>query len=238
MTTPLPGVSVTNPHTLHGTDPETDAQLRARCRDSLSLLSANGPVGAYRYVARSARGEDGEPIGVTRVKTVADGYGGLDVFVATPSGFVSGDAEDPETDLGIVQREIRERVEPPNVTASVKSATPKTISVDYELSIEKGPLTGAALESHIAHALASAMAECPIGGIAMPGVPNGVPASWIKLTIAQALRANAGADGVYTGLLDLKVTLPASDVPLAPHEAPALGSVNATIYEYDLDEDE
>lgn len=234
MTTPLAGVTVTNPRALQGTDPETDEQLRQRCRDSLALLSSCGPRDAYRFVVVSARRANGEPIGATRVKLVPDGYGNVTVYVATASGSIAGDAEDPDTDLGVIQRDIRNLVEPPGVSAFAVSASPKTIDVAYELWIEKSRFSDDELEARIERAIAAALAECPVGGLALPGSPNGVFKSWLSSVISQALREELALDVPVR----VDVLTPSSDVPLLPHEAPALGEVTATIHQLVDDEEE
>lgn len=214
MTTPLPGVTVTNPLALVGTDPETDEQLRARCRAFLGSLSPNGPKEAYVYVATTSRRPDGSAIGVTRVETVPDGYGNVEVFVATASGSVSGEADNPETDLGIVSRNIKTMVEPIGVNAIVQSAIPKTINVTYEIWIRRSSLTDTQIETRIESALVTWASSIRIGGH-----QGYVYVSAIKAAIARSLDEPP---------IRIEITVPAADVVIAANEAPAIGLVTAT----------
>lgn len=222
LATPLLGVTVTNPTTLIGTDPETDAALRARCRDKLGTLSPNGPRDAYRFIATTAETEDGEPVGVTRVKTVPDGYGNIAVYVATASGAVPGDAEDPGTDLGAVAKAIWEQTAPLGVTPIVQSASAETIAVTYELWLPQTTLTNPELEEIIEAYLGTWMSTLPIGGIEIDPDPGRIYVSAVKGAIAQALAEQR----IYP--IRIEVTAPASDVDLAENEAPVLGAVEAT----------
>jgi phage-related baseplate assembly protein len=116
-------VTVTNAAAFVGTDEETDVDLKVRCVAKLGSLSPNGARDAYNFIARSATRADGSPIGITRVRTIPDGIGGVDVYLATPSGGVTGTSGDPLTDLGAVAAAIWETTEPLAVEATVASAT-------------------------------------------------------------------------------------------------------------------
>src|SRR5262245_1471264 len=103
--TKLLGVEVTNAAPLVGLDAESDAALRVRCRDSLGALSPNGPPAAYRYWAKTAKRADGSSVGVTRVRLMPPpGDGSMQMYVASATGPVSGNANDPSTDLGAVNK--------------------------------------------------------------------------------------------------------------------------------------
>src|SRR5690606_28031643 len=131
LETVLLGVTVSNALAVVGTDEETDPALRSRCRDKLGPLSPMGPRDAYASVARAAVNVDGEPIGVTRVRTIPDGYGGLTVYVATAAGGVSA------PDVAIIQADVRRLAEPNAVTATIASAVPMSLSVTYELWVRE-----------------------------------------------------------------------------------------------------
>lgn len=223
LVTPMPGVTATNPLALAGTDPETDEQLRARCVDALGALSPNGPPDAYRYAATSARRADGTPIGVTRVETIPDGYGNVDVYVATPTGAVSGDAGDPDTDLGAVAAAIKTQAEPIAVTAIVESATPEPISVVAEVWVRRASQTNTQIEEQIEAFLMDWISTLRIGGQRIPPSTQGyVYQSAVEAAIAQALDAPP---------VRVTVSSPASDVALAVNEAAALSGVTVTVHQ-------
>lgn len=215
MTTPLPGVTVTNPAAVVGTDPETDEQLRARCRASLGSLSPNGPRDAYIYVATTSQRDDGSEIGVTRVETIPDGYGNLDVLVATASGPLG------PSDLDIVTDRIKRLVEPIGVNATVKNADPLTIDITYELWLRRSSMDNVQVASRVEEFLRSWLAGIRIGGQKIPPSTQGyVYASAIEAAIAQALEGEQ--------IVRIDVTTPAADVLVDADEAPQLGVVTAT----------
>src|SRR5690554_1192840 len=215
MTTPLAGVSVVNPAAITGTDPETDEQLRQRCRAMLGSLSPNGPRDAYIYVATTSTRPDGSEIGVTRVETIPDGYGNLDVLVASPSGPLD------LPDLDIVTDRIKTLVEPIGVNAIVQNAQPLTIDVTYELWLRRSSMSDAQIEARVEESLRAWLAGIRIGGQKIPPSAQGyVYASAIEAAIAQALEGEQ--------IVRIDVTLPSSDVIVAHDEAPSLGLVTAT----------
>ncbi len=221
METALAGVTCTNAAAVVGTDPETDAALRARCVESTAAASPNGPRDAYSYFAKTAKRSDGSSIGVTRVNPVPDGVGGIDVYVATSSGGVTGTAGDPNTDLGAVADAIHENAEPLGITPTVQSATPLAIAVTYELwLLSTTGLTTTQVEDLVEAALVAFMATAPIGGYVIAPATGKVYVSAIRAAIASALPSGS--------LVRVDVTLPAADVDVAAAEAPVLGTVTAT----------
>ena len=219
LETVLLGVDVTNAAAVVGTDEETDVGLRTRCRESTGALSPNGPRDAYAYVAKSAQAADGSPIGVTRVRTVADGYGGVTVYVATATGAVSGG------DVATIQGEIERKAGPLAITPTVVSATAVPIAVSYELWVlDSSGLSSAQIEEDVSRALISLAASTPIGGDIIGAAPGKLHKQAIEAAISNAV------DGY---LVDLATTVPAGDVTLAIDEVPVLGggSISATIRE-------
>jgi uncharacterized phage protein gp47/JayE len=221
LETPLVGVTCTNAAAVVGTDPETDESLRARCVEQTGAASPNGPRDAYAFFAKSARRADGTSVGVTRVNPVPDGLGGIDVYVATASGTVTGTSGDPSTDLGAVAKAIHENAEPLAITPEVQSATPLSIAVTYELWVRSTTgLTSAQVEDLVEAALIAFMAAAPIGGWVISPATGKIYVSAIRAAIASAL-----PDG---SLVRIDVTLPAADVDVETNEAPALGTVTVT----------
>lgn len=219
--TPLLGVTVTNAAALIGTDVEEDEPLRVRCREKTGPLSPNGPRDAYSFVAKGAVDADGAAIGVTRVLTVPDGVGGVDVYVADADGGVSGTASDPTTNLGAVADAIHTLAEPLAVTPTVQSATPLAINVTYTLWVRASSgYTDAEIEALVDARLLAFLSTHPIGGMVIPGNPGRV--------YHDALEAVIGAT-LPNELVDVEVTIPAGDVDVDQDEAPVYGTPTATI---------
>jgi uncharacterized phage protein gp47/JayE len=221
--TPLLGVSVTNIGAVVGTDPEEDAALRARCRAKTGALSPNGPRDAYAYVATSAKRASGESIGVERVRTVPDGVGGVDVYVATANGTITGTNDNPATDLGAVAKAIHEQVEPLAITPDVQAATPLTIAVTYELWVrDTSSLSDPEIDDLVEERLAEHLRSIPIGGQVIPGQPGRVYVSGLAAVIGASLPGRE---------VRVSVTLPAADVAVTLSQAPILGLVTGTIHQ-------
>ncbi len=218
------GCSVTNAVALVGSDVEKNEALRARARAKTGVLSPNGPRDAYSYLARSAKRANGTAIGVTRVRCIPDGVGGIDVYVADADGVVTGTVGDENTDLGIIDRDIQEQAVPLCITARLHSATTTTIGVNYELWVDSAiGLTEAELETAISAALAKYLGDVPIGGELLPAVDGGYV---YRSAIAAAITSVVGLER----LLRLDLTAPAGNTSISATQAPLLGSVSATIH--------
>lgn len=215
LETVLLGVGCTNAAALVGRDEETDEELRIRCRARTGALSPNGPRDAYAYIAQTTLTADDEPIGVTRVRTVADGDGAVDVYLASDSGAVTA------PNVALIQTAINEMAEPLAVTATAISATNKTISVTYEAWVRDTiGLTVDQIETAVEAALDEFFAATPIGGDIITGEATGrVYLSAIEGAIAQAI----GDD-----LVRLEVTVPAGDTDIAISEVPIRGTLVVT----------
>lgn len=214
--TPLLGVSVTNALAIVGRDDEEDPALRARCSEKLGSLSPMGPWDAYSYAARNAVRVDGSLIGVTRARTVKDGEGNVDTYVATATGAVTGTVGNPATDLGAVDEAIQRRAAPLAVTANVASATTLAIPVSYRVWMyNTSGLTQAEIEDAIALRLVNFMAGQPIGGNVVGADPGKVFADAIRTAIGAALPQ----------IFHVIVTLPAGDTVLTISQVPVLGTV-------------
>lgn len=218
MVTTLSGVTCSNAVALVGMDPETDAALRLRCAEKLGSLSPNGPRDAYGYLARSATKADGiTPIGVTRVLTVADGVGGVDVYAATASGGLTGTVGDLATDLGCVDEAIQTQCVPLTITARVHSATPLSVPITYELWLRDGSgLTDPLVQDAVDAALLSFVTEQPIGGVVVPPAAGKIYVSALEVVIGGAVPGE---------IVKVIVTVPAADVVVAVTECPMLGTV-------------
>lgn len=217
LVTPLPGVTCTNASALVGNDEEDDATLRLRCSEKLGTLSPNGPRDAYAFIARGATRADGSSIGVTRVRTIADGIGGIDAYFATGSGGVTGTVGNLTTDLGIVDDDLQRLCAPLGITLRSHSAGTVSIAVTYEVWISATDTrTDADIEAAIVAALDAFIAARPIGGDQITP-PNG-------LVTKSALEDVVGA---AVNALKRSVTVPATDVAVATTQAPVAGSHSA-----------
>lgn len=222
LETTLLGVSVTNAAAIIGADEETDPELRIRCRAKTGALSPNGPRDAYRYIALSTKSAAGASIGVTRTRTVADGFGGLTLYVATASGPVTGTAGDPSTNLGAINAAIQTQCEPLAVTATTASASALTVAVTYEIWIrDTVSMTEAEVEDAIEAALETFMAGQPIAGEVISPSSGKVYVEAIKAAIVSPFPAS---------VIDLEVTTPAADAAVGSTQAPVLGTVSATVH--------
>ena len=219
------GCTVTNEAPLVGSDRESDTSLRARARAKTGTLSPNGPKDAYSYIATSAKRADGSAIGVTRVRCVGDGAGGIDVYVAGPDGDLNGTVGDEETDLGIVDRDIHEHVVPLAVTATVQTATPAPIAVEYTLWLDSRiGRSGDEIKETIEDRLAEYLSGVAIGGELLPGVSGGYV---YRSAIEAVITGVVGTEHI----IRCSLTTPAADVPLSVPDAPVLdGAAVGTVY--------
>lgn len=212
MVTTLAGVTCSNAAALVGLDEELDSALRIRCREKLGSLSPFGPWDAYSYAARNAVRADGTNIGVTRVLSIADGYGAVATYVATASGAVSA------PDVAIVDDAIQRNAAPLAVTATVLSAVAVPINVTYRLYMySDSGLTETALRDAIEAALATYFSAVPIGGDIIDAGPGKVYLDSIVTTIRNAVSA------IYHVTLDL----PVADVTLTGVDVPVAGAIIA-----------
>lgn len=227
--TPLNGVTVTNPVALVGTDEQEDPSIRTECSEKLGSLSPFGPWDAYTYAAKHAtRTSNGSNVGVTRVRSKPDGFGNVTTYVATATGAVTGDVDDPDTDLGAVNEAIQRAAAPLAVTANVESATPVTVAVTYQLWIyNSAGLTAAQVAAAVQTSLATFFASEPIGGDVLGVDPGKVFQSAIAAAIA-ATRQPASAAAPLP-IFRVAVSTPAGDTTLAESEVPVLGTVTATV---------
>ena len=164
---------------------------------------------------------DGTSVGVTRVKATPDGNGSVDVLVATAVGAVTGDWDDPDTDLGAVHLAMELNAVPLGVTLSTASATATTVNVVAELWIdERLADDDDAITASVMARLTTLMATTPIGGVVIP------PAGG-KLYL-QAIEAAISA-AVSGYLVDLEVATPAADASVTSTHALVMGTLSLTI---------
>lgn len=165
LVTPMNGVTCSNAAALVGLDPDLDATLNLLCAEKLGTLSPNGAPDAYVFVSRQATRANGSSIGITRVRTVPDGIGGIDLYVATPTGGVTGSTGPSVGDLGAVDDLIQAQVVPRAITCRTHSATAQSIGGTYELWIpSNNAQTDTQIDAAVQLAYATFLGARPIGG--------------------------------------------------------------------------
>jgi phage-related baseplate assembly protein len=184
VTTTFLGTTVTNDGngtgewvTTLGVDEESDADLRTRCRDRWSTLTANPPSEAYRTFAIGASSL------ITRAYVDASNPGGagtIYVYLAGPSGAVTG-TETTAADTVLQERKAL------NSVVTVYSATNRSCALTGTIYVEDGYDTGD-VEAAVEEALDAYFQTIPIGGNDM----NGTSKVWSAL-VAKAIQA---VDGV------------------------------------------
>lgn len=213
--TPLLGVSCTNAAALVGRDVEEDPALRTRCLERTGALSPNGPRDAYAFKAKGTTRADGSSIGVTRTRSIADGQGGVTLYVADADGVVAGG------DVTLIQTAIESFVAPLAVTPTVVSATAVTVPVTYQWWLrDSSGLTEAEAEAEVLDRLAAWFAAQPIGGHVKVGSTGKLYVDAIEAVIA-------GTRPDET--VDVSVTLPAAAVDLTVSQVALLGTVTPTV---------
>lgn len=217
MVSVLAGVTCSNAAALVGRDADADATVQLLCSEKLGTLSPNGAPDAYAFVARSAVRADGSSIGVSRVRTVPDGVGGIDLYVATPSGGVSGSVGPSVGDLGVIDDAIQARTVPRAVTNRTHSATTLAIGTTYELWIPStNTQTDAQILAAVDAALLAFISSRDIGGDMIGG----------GFVFKTALEDVVGA--VVVGTKKRAVTVPAADVAIGATQAPIMAANTCT----------
>jgi len=223
ITTTLLQVTCTNASPLIGNDEELDPALRTRSLESLGALSPFGPWDAYASAIRNATRDDASTLGVTRIRPVKDGFGHVDVYVATDSGGLTGDIDDIESDLGIAYDAVKRWAEPLAVTATVLSATPLPIAVTYELWMyNTSGRTDLEVAAAVQLRLSNFIRSQPIAGNRIDSGPGKVYQDAVRTAIAATFPNQ---------MFHVVVTTPAGDVVVDPDEVPTLGTVTPTIHQ-------
>lgn len=220
--TTLLNVTCSNAAALVGSDEEPDQELRLRCAEKRGALSPMGPSDAYASAVRNSPRADGTLIGVNRVLVIKDGYGNVTTYVATASGALTGDEDDPTTDLGAVNERIQQLAAPLAVTANTISATERAIDVTCQIWIyNTSGLTDPQLIELLGKRLDTYLSSQPIGGNVIGGDPGKV--------FADALRTGIGT--LRPEVFHVVVSLPAADIELLQNEVPVLGTLTPTIHQ-------
>lgn len=231
---PQPGLTVTNVTAVIGLDAEDDPTLRQRCRDKLGALSPMGPADAYASAARNATRADGTPIGINRIRITKDGLGNVYVYVATASGAVTGDADDPNTDLGAIDVALHRNAAPLCDTVHTLSSVNVPFAFIYELWLyNDSGLTEAQIIAAVQAEVAAWIPTVPIGGDVIDINPGRLYRSAVEAVIGRT-RVN----GTSLRIAKVNILSPATDFtmtidqvitifsvsPFAIHQLPPAGS--------------
>ena len=214
LVTTMLDVTCTNDLAAVGLDAESDADLRARCRAKLGMLSAAGPRDAYNFVVRSSDLTGVSDI--TRSRTVGDTTTGVvTVYVASASGAAAG------ASVTAAQAAVEEWAAPVCVTPTVTNASVVSVPVTYEIWMydSVGELT-ADIEAAIETALGVMFAGRPIGGdVISPATTGKLYQSLITSTIKAVYPSDT---------FRVVVTAPAGDTALTIGQVATLGTVTCT----------
>jgi phage-related baseplate assembly protein len=224
LTTTLLNVTCTNANALVGLNQESDPAVRVRCSEKLGALSPMGPWDAYAFAARNAKRSTGEPCGISRTRTLKDGYGNVTLVVASASGAVGGSIGDLTTDLGAVDDAIQKLAAPLGVTAHTESASAVSQAITYELwAYNTSGLSDVQIKSLISSALAVFTAAQPIGGNTL------VPSDTTGYVWADAIKSAIAS--VLTQIFHVAVTVPSGDVALTNTQVMTLGTVTGVVHQ-------
>ncbi len=215
------GLTITNASAWVGLDEESIEEINQACDDSLDSKSPAGPSGAYSAAARAALRQDGTAIGCTRFRAT-DASGVVTLYCATATGGVTGDVNDPATDLGAIAVAMQAWAAPTGITALPASATPVTVNIAYTaVFATTSGVTVAARETAIETALGVFFSSEPIGGHIIPPAAGKLFADALEGVIRAA----------SPGCITVAVTTPAADVELTLDEVVQLGTVTPHVSE-------
>jgi uncharacterized phage protein gp47/JayE len=197
MITALPGVVVSNPDpgsgtwwTQAGNDQEGDESLRARCKTRWATLAVGATADAYTFWARNASSA------VTRTKVVASSVPGeVLVYLAGASGGVAADV------VAAVQADLSGRAP---LTSTVRVLSAQVVSIKVTGTVNVLAAQAASAQAAAETALAAHVASLPIGGVQLTSGGGG-------LSLESLVSAIAG----QTGVVDLELTTPATDIALS-----------------------
>lgn len=227
LETSLPAVAVLSPDAITGLDAEADPIYASRCQDKTGALSPNGPRDAYRFAAAGAKRLDGSVIGVNRVHVAPPlGDGFVDVYVAGPSGAISGDPSNPATDLGAVQEAIEQISTPMGVTPRAHSVTAVVQDISYEIWLyNNAGLAAGDVTAAVAAAISAYFATFPIGGLLANGISGFLYRDALSSLISRTQVAT-----VTIPVVHLLIDTPALDAPVAANTVVTPGTVTGVVH--------
>ncbi len=214
MVTTYLGVTCTNAVAAVGLDAEPATSIVAGCRAKLAMMSPNGAREAYAYVATQPDLSGTTAITTARVSDDST-TGDVSVLVAGPNMPIAA------PDIALAQAAIEQTCQPLCITATVASATAKTINVAYSIvAYSSWGVTSAEAADLIETALRLWFAERPIAGDVIPPATYGV----IPVNMIEAVIKGVRPDKITM----VGVTTPATATVIAATEKPVCGTVTAT----------
>lgn len=212
-------VTCSNAAAVVGVDPDDDETVRLLCAEKLGTLSPDGAPDAYAFIARTAKDSSGVSIGVTRVRTIPDGIGGLDLYVATPTGGVTGSTGPSVGNLGAIDDLIQSQVVPRGITCRTHTATTVSIATTYELWIPStNTQTDDEVKAAVDAALLAFLSTRDIGGDVIPSASGKVYLTAIEDVVG----------GAIPGTKKRAVTVPSGDTSIGTTAAPIMGANTCT----------
>lgn len=221
LTTTLSGCTATNAAPIAGTDRESAADYRARCRQAAARLSLGGPSAAYEYLAKTnldgtvLLNASGNPVNISRVQVSQESDTGIvDVFYASPAGAAtSEDVTAANTNI-----ELEAFATPDTITFTGAAAVEVPIAVAGTAKVKAAAGVAdpeAAAKAAIVAELVEAFAAYPVGGEDQVDGAGVIYTRDIQADAAQA----------YPGLYALLVTTPAgASTALAKGEVATLNT--------------
>jgi uncharacterized phage protein gp47/JayE len=206
LVTPLPGTSVALESvggtwlTTQGTDGETDAALRARCRGRWATIGLEKTRDGYAALARNAPGTTTRATRVLVDDASPRGPGTVDVWVAGPSGPLSGPDETATRAFVLPRASVTADV-------AVANATPSPVNITANI-YTGGSNPDAAAEA--AQLLTDLIDAAPIGG------------TIYRAAIIEALMTPRG-------VFDASVSSPPGNVVLGAHAVATVGTLAITL---------
>jgi len=165
MVSTLPGVTVSNPGSVLGTDLQLASDYRDACREAASLTSPNGPSDSYRYLAVTGRNDGtwgnsttGNSLGITQAYVSNDsttgivavyykgasGGSGLNGAIPTASGpFVAGSTTYVQAANYLITNTPGVISVPDAITFSGQAATDVSVPVVYTVKMPASAVSGA-----------------------------------------------------------------------------------------------
>ncbi len=218
----LTDVDVTNDSPILGTDREERQAYIDRCLLAAAATSPNGPVGAYEYLALSARDDGtwgnsktGNPLNINRAYFTKNSATGIvQGFFASPSG-----AADPG-EFTIANNVIINNAVPDCVTYTGFNAIETTVAITYSVEATASPgVSDVIIKAAIAAELATLFKTIPINGYKVIATVGSIDKALISAVIGRAHRS----------ITSVTLTLPAANVSLSLGHVGKLGTITGSV---------
>lgn len=235
MQSPIAGVSVTNGIsggaswiTRLGTDYEKDPILRQRCRTKFATYSANSPRGAYENLVLAAVDGSGNPVGISKVWVNSSNPGGpgtVWVYIANQTATAT------VQQVSDVQAYISDGRVSPAAIPTVIAATEVAVDISGVLYVRAGfavTALAAVTEAHQVYIAGTDDADdqevgLPLGGKQLDVIPGG--AGYVFLSDLIKLAKDV------EGVVDIVLSSPGANLPLAGNELALVGSITLSVVE-------